>query len=158
MTARRVVVRDVRTRDLVAMIEQLDDVIRELALIQIGSDTGTAEATVPKRVLETMDRVRPLLFEQKESISKQASAAWMSGVGVLDVVVELPETAVATIVELLEVLEAVDAQSVGDGSMLVPAASPAVATFRRWFFTYLVEALGDAAAGAARGVRADSME
>ena len=36
-------------------------------------------ATVPEDVLLTMDRVRPVFYEQKESISKQAARARRAG-------------------------------------------------------------------------------
>jgi hypothetical protein len=137
----RITLPGLQTRQVLAMIEHLDDVIRELSLIAAGARSGTAGATVPDHFLTTMDRVRPILYAQKESISRQADRAWRAGEQTLDVAVELPVSAAATIVEVLEVFEAVDESAVGDGAMLLPASSPEISEFRRWFFTRLADDL-----------------
>lgn len=140
----RVVLRNVPTRDVVAMIEHLDDVIRELALISTGANSGVAVATVPEPVLLTMDRVRPVLFAQKENISRQAGRAWRTGAPSVDVEVDLPAAAAPTLLEVLEVLEAVDDAAAGDGALLLTATSPDIAEFRRWFFSRLSQDLSAA--------------
>lgn len=127
------------------MIEHLDDVIRELALISVGADSGTAVATVPTDVLHAMGQVRPVLYVQKESISRQAGRAWRAGEPTMDVVVDLEASASGTVLEVLDVFEAVDAAAVGDGALLLPASPPEVATFRRWFFRRLAAELRDRA-------------
>ena len=142
MTAVRVVIPGVATRDLVAMITQLDDVIRELALIQMGVANGVGRPTVSQEVLAAMDRARPVLFEAKEAVSRQASAAWTAGAATVDIEVELPASSAGMVTEILDVLESVDAESAGDSALLLPAATPETAAFRRWFFTEIASSLG----------------
>lgn len=142
----RIVLPGVPTRDVVAMIEHLDDVIRELSLIAAGSDGGAVNPAVPPSFLGAMERVRPVLYAQKEHISKQAGRAWRSGLPSFDVEVDLPEAAAPTVLEILEVFEAVDDAAAGDGAFLLPAASPDLYEFRRWFFTRVAEDLKTAVA------------
>lgn len=137
----RVTLLEVPTRDILAMIEHLDDVIRELSLIASGATSGVARPTVPQSVLATMERVRPVLYAQKESISRQAGRAWRAGEETLDVDVELPASAAGVVLEMLEVFEAVDDAAIGDEAMLLPATGADDFEFRRWFFTRVVEEL-----------------
>jgi len=142
----RVVLPGIPTRDVVAMIEHLDDVIRELSIIAAGATSGTARSAVPASVLGTMERVRPVLFAQKENISIQATRAWKAGAASFDLEVDLPEGAAPTVLEVLKVFEAVDDAAVGDGAFLLPAASPDLFEFRHWFFTRVAEDLETASA------------
>lgn len=144
----RVVVRDVSVAGLLAVIQHLDDVIRELALIETGRASGTARATVPESVLRVMNGTRRSLYGPKESISRQVAEAWSAGRERLDIVVELSPQAGPAIHRALEAFETVDFYSVGDGAMLIPAPSAEVRAYRRWFLVRLAEELG---AGAGPG-------
>lgn len=139
-----VTLRDLATRDLLGMIEHLDDVIREISLVAAGARSGTARATLPEYVMTAMDRVRPILYAQKEAISRQVASAWRRGEPTLDVTVELAPSAAPTIREVLEVFEVLDDVAIGDRAMLLPATRPEVFDFRRRFFTRVAEELGGA--------------
>ena len=146
MSPVRIVFSGVPTAPLVAMIEHLDDVIRELALVQTGAMTGVAAATVPLELLHTMEWVRPVLFAAKVQVSAQAGAAWRAGADRLDVTVDLPEDAGAALAEVLAALENIDAQPPGASGLLMPAARPDIARFRHEFFTVLSDRLAEAGA------------
>lgn len=143
----QVVVRDVSVGGLLAVIQHLDDVIRELALIETGRASGTARSTVPESVLRVMDATRRVLYGPKEAISRQVAEAWSAGRERLDVSVALSPRAGPAIYEVLEAFETVDAFSVGDEAMLIPPAPPEVRAFRRWFLVRVAEEL-DAVVGA----------
>jgi len=143
MTPRRVVIEDVDTAQLLAVIEQVDDVIRELALVQIGMRGGPNDTGLPQSVLETMGTVREVVFRPKEDISRQAAEAWAEGRTRLDVAVHIEHNAGGVVRSVLDTLEQVDAVSVGDQALLIPAATPEVAAYRRWFFNRVAEQLED---------------
>ncbi len=143
MTPRRVVIEDVDTARLLAVIEQVDDVIRELALVQIGRRDGPVDSGLPESVLQTMGTVRDVVFRPKEDISRQAAEAWAQGRDRVDVVVDIEHNAGGVVRSVLETLEQVDAVSVGDRALLIPAADPEVAAYRRWFFSQVAAQLED---------------
>jgi len=143
MTPRRVVIKDVDTARLLAVIEQVDDVIRELALVQIGMRGGPNDSGLPQAVLETMGTVRDVVFRPKEDISRQAAEAWAEGRARFDVAVDIEHNAGGVVRSVLGTLEQVDAVSVGDRALLIPAATPEVAAYRRWFFSRVADQLED---------------
>lgn len=141
MTRLEVVVRDVDTAKLLAVIEQIDDVIREIALVQIGMATGTSGSTLPPEVLKAMNGVREVVFRPKEIISKQVAAAWAEGRERLDVTVDIEAAAGPVVRTVLDAFDRVDDAAMGDRAMLIPSAPPEVRQFRRWFFTEVADQL-----------------
>ena len=141
MTPVRVVVPDVDTARLLAVIEQIDDVIREMSIVQIGMLGGMDHQGVPNEVLGTFGSVREVLYRPKEDISRQAAAAWQSGDPSLDVAVVIEHNSAPVIRTILEALEKIDAVSATDRALLIPAASEEVARYRRWFLTEMAERL-----------------
>jgi hypothetical protein len=146
-----VVVADVDTWALLSVIEHLDDVIRELALIESGRSTGTAASPLPVALLETVNGARQLLYRPKEVISHQAASAWREGRLRVDVKVTLAVEAVPAIHSVLEAFEAVDVYAREDSKLLLPAAPQAVRDYRRWFFTALADNLARLVATAGNG-------
>jgi hypothetical protein len=153
---RLVVIPDVEVRALMAMIEQLDDVVRELALISTGAASGRAgtsgqAGTTPTApplpplppqtvllqtlLLGTMETSRAPLFAAKEEISRQVTAAWRAGRAHMDVALDLPTSAAGLVTAFLAALERADT---ADSALLVPPAPPEAAAFRRWFFAQVV--------------------
>lgn len=139
MTARRVVVPDVDTARLLAVIEQIDDVIREVSIVQIGMQGGIDRRGLPEDVLRTFSSVREVVYRPKEDISRQAAAAWSAGQDHLDVEVALDEASGPVVRQVLETLERIDSVSATDRGLLIPAASEEVARYRRWFLTQLAD-------------------
>ncbi|MHB1854670.1 MAG: hypothetical protein ACYCS2_06400, partial [Acidimicrobiales bacterium] len=82
-------------------------------------------------------------FRPKEDISRQAAEAWAQGRDRVDVVVDIEHNAGGVVRSVLETLEQVDAVSVGDRALLIPAADPEVAAYRRWFFSQVAAQLED---------------
>lgn len=141
MTPRRVVVPDVDTARLLAVIEQLDDVIREVSIVQIGMMGGIDRKGLPDDVLNTFGSVREVVYRPKEDISRQVAAAWSAGRAHLDVEVSIEHNSGPVIRQVLDAMERIDSVSATDRALLIPAASYEVATYRRWFLTELAERL-----------------
>jgi len=145
MTHRRIVVPGVDTARLLAVIEQIDDVIREVSIVQIGMQGGLEQAGLPDEVLRTFGSVREIVYRPKEDISRQAAAAWSAGRAHLDVEVSMEEDSAPVVRRVLDALERIDSLSATDRALLIPAAAEEVATYRRWFLTALADGLEDAA-------------
>ena len=145
MTHRRIVVPGVETARLLAVIEQIDDVIREVSIVQIGMQGGLEQAGLPDEVLRTFGSVREIVYRPKEDISRQAAAAWSAGRAHLDVEVSMEEDSAPVVRRVLDALERIDSLSATDRALLIPAAAEEVATYRRWFLTALADGLEDAA-------------
>ena len=137
--------RDVDVAALMAMIEQLDDVVRELALISTGASRGPARGAVPAplqqaSLLRTMEESRTPLFAAKEEVARQAAEAWGARVARIDVAVDLPTSAAGRVTAFLAALERADT---ADSALLLPPTPPEAAAFRRWFFGQVAGQLGD---------------
>jgi hypothetical protein len=145
MTPRRVVVPGVDTARLLAVIEQMDDVIREVSIVQIGMQGGLGRPGLPDDVLRTFGSVREIVYRPKEDISRQAADAWSAGRARVDVAVSIEEESAPVIRLVLDALERIDSVSATDRALLIPAASEEVATYRRWFLTALADGLEEAA-------------
>lgn len=145
MTHRRVVVPGVETARLLAVIEQIDDVIREVSIVQIGMQGGLDRPGLPDEVLRTFASVREVVYRPKEDISRQAAAAWSAGRVHLDVEVSIDEDSAPVVRRVLDALERIDSLSATDRALLIPAASEEVATYRRWFLTALADRVEEAA-------------
>ena len=145
MTPRLLVVPGVDTARLLAVIEQIDDVIREVSIVQIGMQGGLDRPGLPEEVLRTFGSVREVVYRPKEDISRQAAAAWAAGRARLDVEVSIEEGSAPVIRRVLDALERIDALSATDRALLIPAASEELATYRRWFLTALADQLEDGA-------------
>jgi hypothetical protein len=141
VTSLRVVVPEVDAARLLAVIEQVDDVIREVSIIQIGMMGGMQETGVPEEVLGAFGSLREIVYRPKEEISRQAAAAWQAGRHRLDVVVHIEHNAGPAIRSVLDTLEQIDSVSPTDRALLIPAASGEVADYRRWFLTELADRL-----------------
>lgn len=145
MTPQRVVVPDVDTARLLAVIEHMDDVIREVSIVQIGILGGVEHQGLPEDVLGVFGSVRDIVYRPKEDISRQAGAAWAAGRARLDVEVDLEDRSAPVIRVVLDAFERIDSVSVTDRALLIPAASAEVASYRRWFLTQLADRLEAAA-------------
>lgn len=118
--------------------EQTDALLREFALMALGTEMATHE--VPHRLLTLMEsfekRFAGVADAQELALHEAASA----GVLVIDDLhYQVPAEVTEASIMLGEMLDEADVYCAEGSHLLTLAASPEVVRFRRWFLTQFVD-------------------
>ena len=109
------------------------DLLREMALIQVGQATGTTDRPVPARLLELAHELDTAYGPYIASSTDQMEDALDRGEEVLDeVVYQLPGSAAAFVQRIADLLAEVDDFCRSDAHLLTLTPSPDVVAYRRW--------------------------
>ena len=109
------------------------DLLREMALIQVGESTGTTDRQVPARLLQLAHELDVSYGPFVASSTDQMEDALDRGEETLDeVVYRLPRSAAAFVRRIEDLLAEVDTWCESDAHLLTLAPPPDVAAYRRW--------------------------
>lgn len=136
---RRVVVRDVPTRVLLAADDHLAGLMREFRLIALGEETGQTE-DVPGRLHALIDEILTKHRSASDERRRQAELAVMSGRERVDLELWMGPSAAADLVRLVELLDEADSFC-REGDLLSLSSSDELRHFRRWYTTEVVRQL-----------------
>ena len=109
------------------------DLLREMALIQVGEAAGTTGRHVPARLLELGQDLNATYSPYLASSTDQMEDALDRGEQTLEeVVYQLPRSAAAFVQRIDDLLTEVDTYCRSDAHLLTLAPPPDVAAYRRW--------------------------
>ena len=109
------------------------DLLREMALIQVGEVTGTTDRQVPARLLELARELDASYGPYVAASTDQMEDALDRGQETLDeVVYRLPRSAAAFVQRIDDLLSEVDTYCRSDAHLLTMAPPDDVAVYRRW--------------------------
>ena len=109
------------------------DLLREMALIQVGEATGTTDRQVPARLLELAQELDTAYGPYIAASTDQMEDALDRGEESLDeVVYQLPRSAAAFVRSIAELLAEVERYCEGDAHLLTLGPPPDVEAYRRW--------------------------
>ena len=109
------------------------DLLREMALIQVGQATGTTDRQVPARLLELAQELDTAYGPYIAASTDQMEDALDAGEEVLEeVVYRLPRSAAAFVRSIAALLSEVEAWCTSDAHLLTLAPPPDVAAYRSW--------------------------
>lgn len=134
---------DIPAVEFVRLHLHVDDLMRELEIIDVGHRAGVAAAPI-----ELRDLMRRLLLhyaEAREAAWAQAEAAAADGRAALDMELLLPVEAADAAVELAELFDRADALSRA-GVLLTMPTPPELVRLRRWTVDELCRQLQEGAA------------
>jgi hypothetical protein len=133
----------VPTSLFVALQMHIDELLRELEIIEMGQAGGSSR--VEPRLRALMGELLDLYVEERQEVRVQADQAAALGSHRVDMDVALPADAVAHAEELLRLFEHADELSRQGLLLTVPAADDLVA-FRRWILAEVSAQIGQNAA------------
>lgn len=136
---RRVVVRDVPTRALLAADDHLSGLMREFRLIMLGEETGQTE-DVPTRLHALIDEILARHRSARDERRRQAELAVMSGRERVDLELWMARSAAADLVRLVELLDEADAFC-REGDLLSLSSTAEQREFRHWYTNEVVRQL-----------------
>lgn len=136
---RRVTVRDVPTRVLLATDDHLSGLMREFRLIAMGEASGQTEA-VPRRLHSLIDEILTRHRQARDDRRRQAQLAVMSGQERVNLELWMPRSAAEDLVRLVELLDEADAFC-REGDLLSLSSPAEVRDFRHWYTTEVVRQL-----------------
>jgi len=110
--------------------EHYDELMREFALIALGSDEGDQ---VPRRLLDLVYDLTSAYAPVTSEPQQVRDAAIERGERVVDLVYRVPVVARDAATALRDMLDEAD-EFCRDGDLLTLATPPDVAAFRRWYF------------------------
>jgi len=129
--------------DFVRLHLHVDDLMRELEIIDVGHRAGVA--TAPTELRDVMRRLLLHYAEAREAAWAQAEAATADGHAALDIEVMLPEEAADAAVEMVKLFEQADELSRA-GVLLTMPTPPELLELRRWTTEELCRQLREDAA------------
>lgn len=119
----------VPTELFVTLQMHIDELLRELEIIEMGEAAGSSQAE--PRLRRIMRELLDLYVEERQAVRAQAEQATALGSPRVDMEVALPEEAVAHGEELLRLFEQAD-ELARQGLLLTVPATEDLAAFRRW--------------------------
>lgn len=109
------------------------ELLREMALLQVGHATGTTDHPVPARLLELAHELDTAYGPYLASSTEQIEDALDRGEDTLaEVVYRLPRPAAAFVERIADLLSEVEAWCRSDAHLLTLAPPPDVAAYRTW--------------------------
>lgn len=129
---------------LVAAKAHIDNIVRELALMQAPSDD---EAKLPSETVRLLARVTEEFADARNEIKRQALEATRRGDVFTDLTLHLPVSAATAGLRYLAALDEADRQARAV-RLLTVAAPPSHRVFREWYVRALVDRLRAASRGA----------
>jgi len=140
-------------------VEHGQDLLRELALVQVGAGQPDS-ASVPQRLLSIADELRASYGQFIAGPTAQLDAALDQGLEFMDLTYSVPRHARPFIRRVVEVLEEAEEFCRAGKYLLTLAAPPDVAAYRAWTFAEFDRQIAGASptpwaeAGAAPGTEA----
>ncbi len=128
---------------LVAAKAHIDNIVRELALMQAPSDDAER---LPSETIVLLARVTEEFSEARNEIKRQALDAARRGAVFTDLTLHLPVSAATAGLRYLAALDEADRQARA-ARLLTVAAAPSHRVFREWYVRALVERLRAASRG-----------
>lgn len=141
MTAVRLL--DIPSTDFVRLHLHVDDLMRELEIIDVGHRAGVSRA--PAELRDLLRRLLVHYAEAREAAWAQAEAAATDGHDALDMELVLPVEAADAAAELAELFEHADELSRA-GTLLTMPTPPELLRLRRWTVAELGRQLQEGAA------------
>ncbi|MGN6473191.1 MAG: ATP-binding protein [Mycobacteriales bacterium] len=129
---------------LVAAKAHIDNIVRELALMQAPADD---EIKLPSETITLLARVTEDFAEARNEIKRQALEAMRRGEVFTDLTLHLPVSAATAGLRYLAALDEADRQARA-ARLLTIAAPPSHRVFREWYVRALVDRLRAASRGA----------
>lgn len=134
----------VPTELLIAAKAHIDNIVRELALMQGGSDA--ADVVLPSKTIEMLIRATEDFSEARNEIKRQAVEAARRGDAFTDLTLHLPLSGANAGLRYLIALDEADRQARA-ARLLTVAAPPSHRVFREWYVRALAELLITASRG-----------
>jgi anti-sigma regulatory factor (Ser/Thr protein kinase) len=128
---------------LVAAKAHIDNIVRELALMQAPSDEADR---LPSETIKLLARVTEEFSEARNEIKRQALEAARNGDIFTDLTLHLPVSAATAGLRYLAALDEADRQA-RSARLLTVAAAPSHRVFREWYVRALVDRLRAASRG-----------
>ncbi|MFP5348091.1 MAG: GAF domain-containing protein [Actinomycetes bacterium] len=130
---------DAPTDLLLAAKAHVDNLVRELTLVQIGASAGHVPP-LPPRLVQTIETVVTAFGEARRAIKRLAVKAAEAGRSRTELVITVSEDAMVTGEAYLSALDEADAYARA-GRLLTLETPPEQRVFRRWYVQSLVEQL-----------------
>lgn len=117
------------------------DLLRELALVDLGTRWSLAEREVPERVAVLLREILADYAGVRTATRQQALDALARGQDTVDLAVPVQPGLVPALHRWLELVEAAD-RFCGQGLLLTLPATPEVQALRRWYVRAIEQRLG----------------
>lgn len=134
----RVVLRAVPLQIWERASEQSADLMRELALLEIGEDSGTTRRLLPRELLRLVHELQGRYGGLGDAFARQRTDALAQGLTELDVAFEVPVAIGPECARLDGLLDEADAFCGQGRDLMTLVPPPELQRFRRWFLGQLV--------------------